>query len=111
MARHEIIVKRVPQEKLDRFEHVDWSDQTVAAYRLRWGRQIKCHYCDEMIDATDLDRLFAEWGPDMVISVSHSRSLEPGDPREPRTMPPELAKDIFPRKDGENAVDPSPNGT
>ncbi len=111
MARHETILKRVPQEELDMFGHSDMSDRTVAAYRSRWERQIKCHYCDEMIDATGLDQLFAEWGPDMVISVSHSRSIEPGDPREPRAIPPELAKDIFLRKDGRNGASPSPNET
>ena len=111
MARHETILQRVPQEKLDGFGHVDMSDQTVAAYQSSWGQQIKCMHCDETVDATGLDRLFEEWGPDTVISVSHSRSIEPGDPREPRAIPPELAEDIFPRKDGRNDVDPSPNGT
>lgn len=89
MARHEIVIKRVPKEVLDGLRHVDWSDQTVAAYRSRWGQQIKCMHCDEMLDTTGLDRLFEEWGPATVISVGHSWSLEPGDPRE---TPQEWAK-------------------
>ena len=110
MARHEIILKRVPEEKLARFEHADWSDQTVATHQSRWKQQIKCHYCDELIDATGLDRLWEEWGPNTVIAVSHGRSLEPGDPRELRLMPPELAQDTSLGEDGSNGPSPSPNG-
>lgn len=61
MPRHETILKRIPQEKLDMFGHIDMSDRTVAAYRSRWGREIKCAYCDEMIDTTGLDWLLEKW--------------------------------------------------
>ena len=110
MARHEIILKRVPQEELDMFGHSDMSDRTVAAYRSRWERQIKCHSCNEMIDTTGLDRLWEKWGPDTVITVAYQWSLEPGDPRE---LPPnwaELAKDYLPRESRKNGAGPDSKG-
>ena len=110
MARHETILKRVPQEKLDMFGHIDMSDRTVAAYQARWGREIKCAYCDEMIETTGLDRLWERWGPDTVITVSHHWSLEPGDPREPPPNWAEMVKCILPREYGENGTGSGPAG-
>lgn len=110
MARHETVLKRIPQAKLARFEDADWSDQTVAAFQSRWAQQIKCKYCTETFDTTGLDRLLADWGPDTVISVAYGWTLEPGDPREPRVMPTELARDISSGKEWVNGPSPSPNG-
>ena len=104
MPRHEVILKRVPREKLEGLGHVDMSDQTVAAYRSRWDAQIKCHYCDEMIDTSGLERVWEAWGPDTVITVSYHWSLEPGDPRE---LPPDfrnLAHDDVSRNDRGNGT-------
>ena len=104
MARHETIVKRVPQEELDTIREFDMSDRTVAAYQSRWGQQIKCAYCDEMIETTGLDRLWEKWGPDTVITIAYQWSLEPGDPREPPPNWAEMVKSILPREYGENGT-------
>ena len=110
MPRHETILKRVPQE--------NWICLGTSTCPIgRWRRispagdvQIKCAYCDEMIETTGLDRLWERWGPDTVITVSHHWSLEPGDPREPPPNWAEMVKSILPREYGENGTGSGPAG-
>ena len=52
MPRHELIVKRVPKERLSEPGHAGMSKLTVAALRSHLGEHIQCHYCDELLDVS-----------------------------------------------------------
>ena len=102
MPRHEIVVKRIPDEfqgKLvrlpDPFEMLggDYT-QTVAHYRASNPTlRDECHSCGISFDMSSLEPVLDAWGPDAVIAVSLSCHWVPGEPRrEPGASPEFLHK-------------------
>ncbi len=110
MPKHEFIVKRVPKERLSELGRTDMSKLTVAAFRSRLGEHIQCHNCDELLDASVLDRVWEEWGPDAVITFGHSWVREPSDPLDLRPTRPKGAQCKLPQKDGEDDAGTDPGG-
>ena len=110
MPRHEFIVKRVPKERLSEPGHAEMSKLTVAAFRSHLGEHIQCHNCDELLDASVLDQVWEEWGPDAVITFEHSWVREPNDPLDLRPTRPKGAQCKLPPNDEEGGASPSPGG-
>ena len=110
MPRHEFIVKRVPKERSSEFGHVYMSKLTVAAFRSHLGEHIQCHYCDELLDASVLDQVWEEWGPDTVITIDHNWVREPNDPLDLRPTRTRYLQRERPRDDGKDCASPDPGG-
>ena len=102
MPRHEIVVKRIPDEfqgkpvRLPDPLEVLGGDftQTVAEYRASHPilRQT-CPSCDLSFGMSSLEPVLDAWGPDAVISVSLSCHWVPGEPHpEPGAAPEFLRK-------------------
>ena len=82
MPRHEIIMERIPKEHYE--ESADGALQmpTVAEYRSRFGYQVQCIICGEVIEVSGLDRVLATWDPDSIIEMSYHEIQMAGDPSE-----------------------------
>lgn len=102
MPRHEIVVKRIPDEfqgkpvRLpDPFAMLGGGfTQTVAEFRASHpilGQM--CPSCDLSFDMSSLEPVLDAWGPDAVVAVSLSCHWVPGEPRrEPGATPEFLHK-------------------
>lgn len=101
MPRHEIIVKRIPDElqgkpvrlpPVTEMPHV--YTRTVAEYRAsNTALQQLCPSCNVSFDMSSLEPVFDAWGPDAVIRVSLSCHWVPGEPRREPGERPEFLRD------------------
>ena len=89
MPRHEIVVDRIPAEfqgkpvrlpPVTAMPHI--YTRTVAEYRASQPvLQELCPSCGSVFDMSNIEAVFAAWGPDAVITVSLRCHWVPGEPR------------------------------